>query len=59
VPPGFNLAEQVERPTFTVVSLRAGQPVSVNYDFANAQRLSREVRAAVLYQPRARNLGTR
>lgn len=51
VPNGFSVARRVERPTFTVVSLRAGAPVTIDYTFANEQRLARELRAAVLYQP--------
>jgi mannosyltransferase len=58
-PAGFQQVRRVERPTFTLVSLRAAQPVPVNYDFANSQRLSRELRASVLYQRQARSLGAR
>jgi mannosyltransferase len=57
IPAGFTLVKKVDRPTFTLVSLRAGQPMSIDYGFANEQRLGRNLQSALLYQTRARSLG--
>jgi hypothetical protein len=51
-PQGFTVARTIEAPTFTAVITRAPSPVTMDYAFSAAQRLSPGVQAAVIQQDR-------
>jgi hypothetical protein len=51
-PQGFTVVRTIEAPTFTAIVTQAPAPVSMDFAFAAAQRLSPGVEAAVLYQKR-------
>jgi hypothetical protein len=51
-PQGFTVVRTIEAPTFTAIVTRAPSPVTMDYGFSAAQRLSAGVQAAVIQQER-------